>query len=231
MRTGVTYAVVLMTAFLANPACAADDDIYTFAQADRFEYAESENEFVWDLQGWIGDDYRKLWLKSEGKREDGSSKDSEIQLLYSRAWSAFFDWQVGVRLDQAPSPDRDYLVLGTQGLAPQWFEIDTALFLSDEGELSARLEAEYDLLLTQRLILQPRFEVEVSADDVPERGIGRGINKTELGVRLRYELHRKFAPYLGINWSRLGGNTADFARAIGEDVEDTSFIVGLRLWY
>ena len=231
MKAAIFLAATLVTTGLASPAFAADDDIYTFAQADRFEYAEGENAFVWDLQGWVGDDYRKLWLKSEGKREDGSSKESEVQLLYSRAWSAFLDWQLGVRFDQAPSPNRSYLVLGAQGLAPQWFEIDTALFLSDEGELSARVEAEYDLLLTQRLILQPRFEIEVSADDVPKRGIGRGVSKTELGIRLRYELHRKFAPYLGINWSRLGGNTADFARAIGEEVEDTSFIVGLRLWY
>ena len=223
---------MLLTAKIAmNPAVAADDDTYTFLQADRFEYAESEDEFVWDLQGWVGDDYRKLWIKTEGKRESGSSKESEVQLLYSRAWSPFFDWQLGVRFDQAPSPDRSYLVLGTQGLAPQWFEIDTAIFLSDEGELSARLEAEYDLLLTQRLVLQPRLEVELAADDVPERGIGRGVTKTEFGIRLRYEWHRKFAPYLGVNWSRLSGDTADFARAAGEDAEDTSFIVGLRLWY
>ena len=224
-------AVMLITVFLTRDAIAADDDIYTFAQADRFEYAESERQFVWDLQGWVGDDYRKLWIKTEGKRERDTNKDSELQLLYSRAWSPFFDWQVGVRFDQAPSPNRSYVVLGAQGLAPQWFEIDTAVFLSDEGEISARLEAEYDLLLTQRLVLQPRLDWEVSGSNVPERGIGRGTMKTEFGLRLRYEWHRKFAPYIGVNWSRLGGDTADLARTIGEDVEDTSFIVGLRLWY
>ena len=225
------FAGLITTMLVVSNALAADDDIYTFAQADRFEYAESEDEFVWDLQGWVGDDYRKLWIKTEGKRESGSNKDSEIQLLYSRAWSPFFDWQFGARFDQAPSPTRSYVVLGTQGLAPQWFEIDAAVFLSDEGEISARLDAEYDLLLTQRLVLQPRLEWEVSGSNVPERGIGRGTMKTEFGLRLRYEWHRKFAPYIGVNWSRLGGDTADLARAVGEDVEHTRFIVGLRLWY
>ncbi|MEM9209219.1 MAG: copper resistance protein B [Pseudomonadota bacterium] len=231
MSAGVPLACGLIATLVAPWSIAADDDLYTFAQADRFEYADNEGAFVWDLQGWIGGDYRKVWVKSEGSRENGSSEDSEVQILYSQARSAFFDWQLGLRLDQAPSPNRSYLVLGLQGLAPQWFEIDTAFFLSDRGELSARFEAEYDLLLTQRLILQPRFELELSGSDVPDRGIGRGLAKTELGVRLRYELRRKIAPYIGINWTRLGGNTADFARANGQSVEHTSFIAGLRLWY
>ena len=223
------WALILL--FFPLASFAADDDIYTFIQADRLEYAESGEEVVWDLQGWVGDDYRKLWVKSEGELADGSIEENEIQLLYSRAWTAFFDWQAGLRHDTDPGPSRSSLVLGIQGLAPQWFEIDAAMFLNEDGDLSARLEAEYDLLLTQRLVFQPRFEIEAAAGSVPELGIGSGLGSTELGVRIRYEFSRKFAPYIGVNWTRLYGETADFATAAGGSDSDTSAIIGLRLWY
>lgn len=218
-------------ALLPLAALGDDDDIYTFIQADRLEYAESGEELVWDLQGWVGDDYRKLWAKSEGKHVDGRIEKAEIQLLYGRAWTAFFDWQAGIRHETDPGPSRNSLVLGIQGLAPQWFEIDAAMFLDDDGDLSARLEAEYDLLLTQRLVFQPRFEVEMAADGKPEAGTGSGLVSTELGVRIRYEFSRKFAPYVGVNWTKLYGETADIATAAGQTDSDTSGIIGVRLWY
>jgi len=222
---------ILCVLCLPLAAMGDDDDIYTFIQADRLEYAESDSEIVWDLQGWVGDDYRKLWVKSEGEYADGAIGENEIQVLYSRAWTPFFDWQAGIRHDTDPDPSRTSFVLGLQGLAPQWFEIDAAMFLSEDGDLSARLEAEYDLLLTQRLVFQPRFEVEAAASSVPDLGIGSGLGSTELGVRVRYEFSRKFAPYLGVNWTRLHGNTADLAAAAGESDSDTSAIIGIRLWY
>ena len=231
MKGPVRSSMLIAALFAFDCASAADDDRYAFVQADRLEYSDSEHASVWDLQGWVGDDYNKLWIKAEGKYAERTVEESEIQLLFSRAWTPFFDLQIGFRLDQEPQPTRSYLALGMQGLAPHWFEIDAAVFLSDHGELSASLEAEYDLLLTQRLVLQPRLEFEVSAEDVPERGIGSGITETEFGLRLRYEWHRKVAPYLGINWSRLNGKTADRARALGTDTEDTSFVIGIRLWY
>lgn len=218
-------------ASLSTPAHTADDDLYHFLQADRFEHALSEENFVWDVQGWVGDDYRKLWFKSEGSYEDGSTDEGEVQILYSRAWTPFFDWQVGVRHDFEPTPTRHHLVIGAQGLAPQWFEIDSALFLSDAGDLSARIEAEYDLLLTQRLVLQPRLEVEVAASAVPELGFGSGVTEAEFGLRLRYEWRRKVAPYIGVEWHRYFGETAEFVRDAGVDSEETRFIIGLRLWY
>lgn len=225
----------VLSAFLmlltAGVAAAADDDLYTFLQADRFEYAEAADALVWDLQGWVGDDYHKIWAKAEGEYADSAAEESEIQLLYSRAWTAFFDWQAGIRYDADPSPSRTQLVLGLQGLAPQWFEIDAAFFLSEDGDLSGRIEAEYDLLLTQRLVLQPRFELEASANDVSELGIGSGIGSAEIGLRLRYEWHRKFAPYIGVNWTRLYGRSADLVTAAGDDASDTSVILGVRLWY
>lgn len=225
LRNTVTVSLLVS----ASSVLAADDDVFTFVQADRLEQVFEEDETVWDVQGWIGDDLRKLWVKAEGEREDSTS-ESELQLLYSRAWTPFFDWQVGVRHDFQPE-SRTQLVAGVQGLAPQWFEIDSALFLSDHGDLSARVEVEYDLLLTQRLVLQPRLEVEVSASDVPEIGVGSGLTQTELGLRLRYEWHRKFAPYIGLNWTRLYGGTGDLAVSAGGDDNELSALLGVRLWY
>ena len=236
MRALVAISLIGLTtgaradALHVNPSH-GDDALFTFVQADRLEYAESPDAWVWDLQGWIGDDYRKLWVKTEGEVEGGSAEEHEWQLLYSRAWTGYFDWQAGLRYDIDPTPSRAHAVLGVQGLAPQWFEIDAALFLSEDGDLSARFEAEYDLLLTQRLVLQPRFEIEAGASDVRELGLGSGFRESELGFRLRYELHRKFAPYLGIEWSQAHGDTADALRAAGEDDDDFSVLLGLRLWY
>ena len=152
----------------------------------------------------------------------------EIQLLYSRRLSDFFDAQAGVRYDFAPDPERGFGVFALQGLAPYWFEVDASAFVSNEGELSARFEAEYDLLITQKLILQPTAEVNIAAQSVRERGIGSGINDVELGLRLRYEIERKFAPYVGTSWERKIGQTADYARNEGEDVDNLSFVTGVR---
>ncbi|MGB2130243.1 MAG: copper resistance protein B, partial [Marinobacterium sp.] len=135
------------------------------------------------------------------------------------------------RYDNQPGPSRTYAVAGLQGLAPYFFEVDANLFLSDEGDTSARLEAEYDLLLTQRLILQPAAELNVAFSDDEEIGIGTGLSSAELGLRLRYEVNRKFAPYLGVQWERKFGNTADYARNEGEDIESTAFVLGISAWF
>lgn len=204
------------------------------AFADRFEYRTNEGDglLLWDGQAWIGGDIDKFWLKTEGEYllEQDAFEEAEIQALYSRAISPYFDLQAGLRHDFEPDPSRNFAVLGVQGLAPYWFEVDAAAFLSDDGDLSARIEAEYEFFVTQRLILQPRAELDVSADDVPEIGIGAGLSTVEAGLRLRYEFEREIAPYLGVSWQRAVGNTADFARAEGDDVGAVSFVVGLRLW-
>lgn len=225
--TGIALIVMVMATTAAN---SADDRVFVFAQSDRLEYVVGESNTVWDLQGWAGTDYHKLWLKAEGSSSDGDTEDSELQVLYSLAHTPFFDLQIGVRQDFQPL-SRTHLALGIQGLAPQWFEIDGVLFIDDDGEVSARFEVEYDLLLTQRLVLQPRFEATLSLDDVPDVGIGSGLVETDLGVRLRYEFHRKFAPYIGLRWERLYGATADFAQIAGEDDDDVSFVVGLQGWF
>jgi copper resistance protein B len=190
-----------------------------------------EDGYVWDAQAFYGGDINRFVLKTEGEGEFGGElEDAEIQALYSRAIGPFFDLQAGVRFD--PEPDtRGHLVVGVQGLAPYMFHVDGALFLSDRGDLTARLEGEYDQRITQRLIVQPRLEVELSAQDIPERGIGAGITKIEPGVRLRYEIEREFAPYVGIEYEAALGETADIARTAGEDPDGLKVLIGLRAWF
>lgn len=188
--------------------------------------------YSWDGQAWYGGDINKLWLKTEGEGEFGRApEDAEVQALWSRAIDPWFDLQAGVRYDFRPDPERAYLVLGIQGLAPYWFEVDGAAFVSDRGDASARFEGEYDLRLTQKLILQPRLEFDLALQDVPEIGIGSGLSTAELGARLRYEVRPEFAPYVGIEYERAFGDTADFRRTAGEEAGGWSFLVGLRTWF
>jgi copper resistance protein B len=158
-------------------------------------------------------------------------EDAEIQALYSRAIGPYFNLQAGIRYDFKPNPSRTYATIGFEGLAPYWFEVEGAVFLSDKGDVLGRLEGYYDQRITQRLILQPRAELNLAAQDVPENGIGSGLSDIELGLRLRYEITRQFAPYVGVSWDRKLGDTADFARAAGEDPSTTSLVAGIRLWF
>jgi len=202
--------------------------------ADRLEarIRDGHDGYLWDAQAWVGGDIDKLWLKSEGEGMFGEGiDDAELQVLWSRAIAPFFDFQVGARHDFEPDPERTHLVVGIQGLAPYEFEIDAAAFLSDEGDLTARFEGELDVLITQRLILQPRLEFDLAAQDVSEIGVGAGLSSVEAGLRLRYELAREFAPYVGIEYQQLVGNTADSARAAGEDVGGWTFVIGVRSWH
>ncbi|MGD2131607.1 MAG: copper resistance protein B [Maricaulaceae bacterium] len=206
---------------------------FLFTQIDRLEGRwpdDGDTSLLWDAQGWYGGDINKLWWKSEGDAEDGDVGEAELQMLYSRAITPFFDLQAGVRQDFEPD-SLTYGVLGVQGLAPYWFELDAAAFVSEEGDVTSRLEAEYDLLLTQRLVLQPRAEAEIAFQDVEERGLGSGVTGVDLGLRLRYEIRRELAPYVGVEWSRLLGDTADLARAAAESDEETVFILGVRAWF
>lgn len=202
-------------------------------QGDRFETQVRDGQagYLWDLQGYQGGPTSRFWFKSEGEGTFGEAlEDAEIQALYSRAIAPYWDLQAGVRQDVA-GPATTHAVIGVQGLAPYMFEVDAALFLSHRGDVTARIEAEVDQRITQRLILQPRAELSLSVQDIPQLGIGAGVDKIELGARLRYELKREFAPYVGIEQSwRLGGS-ADLARAKGEDPTATNFVAGIRFWF
>lgn len=200
---------------------------------DRAEVQSRDgaNGYLWDLQGYYGGPTSRFWFKSEGEGDFGEAiDDAEIQALYSRVIAPYFDLQAGVRQDVAQHPTT-YAVLGVEGLAPYMFEVDAALFLSLRGDLTARVELELDQRITQRLILQPRAEMNLSAQDVPELGIGAGLDNIEVGLRLRYEIVREFAPYIGIEQAWRVGQSADFARADGVDPASTSFVVGVRFCF
>ena len=202
-------------------------------QGDRAELRmrDGKDGYLWDVQGYYGGDLNKFWFKSEGEGSFGEPvEQAEVQALYSRAIGPFFDLQAGVRQDLT-GPDRTHAVVGVQGLMPYMFEVDAAAFLSNKGDLTARIEAEYDQRLTQRLILQPRAEVNLSAQDIPELGIGSGIDNIELGLRLRYEIAREFAPYVGIEQEWKLGGSRNFARAAGDDPSVTNYVVGIRFWF
>jgi Uncharacterized protein involved in copper resistance len=208
----------------------------TFSQImlDRLEYrtGKGADGYHWEGEGWIGGDINRLAFKTEGEGTIGGSLESaEVQALYSRAIDPWFNVEAGVRHDFRPDPDRTYAVIGIGGLAPYWFEVDAQAFLSTKGDAHLRLEASYDQRITQRLILQPAAEVNIAAQDVPELGIGSGLSDIELGLRLRYEFAREFAPYVGVNWERKLGDSARFARAEGEGASATSLVMGVRFWF
>ena len=185
--------------------------------------------------GWVGGDYNRLWVNAEGNRTStGSLDDADVQILYGRLIAPFWDLQGGVRYYQPlqNGPKRGSAVFGIQGLAPYKFEVQAAGFVSNRGEVSARVEIEYDLRVTQRLVAQPRFETNVAFQRVRELGIGRGLNDAELGLRIRYEIRREFAPYVGIVWTSKFGESAEFTRAerVGTSTRNLAFVLGVRFW-
>ena len=204
---------------------------YSFLRADLdAALDEGDGAFTWDIDAWRGGDRNKLWLKSEGELVGGDLEGAEIQALWSRNVSTFFDVQAGVRYDFQPE-ETFHLVLGAQGLAPYQFETDAAAFLSDKGDLSFRYEQSLDLLLTQRLVIEPEIELEAFARDVPEREVGAGISSAEASIRVRYEITRKFAPYAELAYERLLGETSSMAQRSGRSPEQTLVRAGLRTWF
>jgi len=191
----------------------------------------SDTEFRWEGQGWLGTDYDKLWIKSEGTLSKGALDDGQQQFLYSRAITTYFDLQGGLRSDIDSRPTRNWAAFGTQGLAPYFFDLEATGFVSGQGHLAAKLEASYDLLLTQRLILQPQVEVNVYSKSDPARLVGAGLSDIDTGMRLRYEFSPKFAPYIGVVYEGKFGQTANFSRRAGESTSDVRFAFGVRLWF
>tara|TARA_R110000850_G_scaffold9841_2_gene35699 strand:+ start:2056 stop:3237 length:1182 start_codon:yes stop_codon:yes gene_type:complete len=198
----------------------------------EYQARKGRDGFRWDGEAWYGGDINRLTIKSEGEGLLGEGIESaEVQALYSRAIGPYFNAQAGIRQDLGPGPDRTYATIGFEGLAPYWFEVEGALFLSNKGDLLARLEGYYDQRITQKLILQPMAEANFALQDVPETGIGSGLSDFELGLRLRYEIVKEFAPYVGVEWARKVGDTARFARTAGEDADSVSLVMGVRLWF
>lgn len=231
-----SLVIALLTAsVLSVPAYSHEDDdpLLAWVMVDQLELRNTDgpDPTKLDAQAWIGHDLHKLWLKTEVDRHDGETESAEVQALLSRAIAPFWDIQAGIRHDSKPSPTRNWGVIGIQGLAPYYFETEATLFVGDSGRTAARFTAEYDLLFTQKLILAPTVELNLYGQNDPETGAGSGLSDVEAGLRLRYEIRREFAPYVGINWNKKFGNTAGFARANGEAVQDTQWVVGLRAWF
>lgn len=210
-----------------------DSAINTYFLADKLEWQEADDAstLAWDLSGWIGGDIDRLWLRSEGERSNGKTEDAEVQALWGHAISPWWDVVSGVRQDFKPGAPQTWAAFGLQGMALYNFEAEATAFLGENGQSAVRLEGDYDILLTNRLILQPTAELNVYGKNDPQRGIGSGLANTEAGLRLRYEIRREFAPYIGVTWNRTYGHTADYAREEGEDRSEARLVLGVRLWF
>ena len=222
------------------PAPVHDAQWFSLFRAEQLEFRYRDgfkDTLRWDVQGWVGGDYQRLWIKAEGEQgvEGKPEGEFEFQALFSQVISSFWNLQAGIRYDRVwgPGPDqgRGFGVLGIQGFSPYEFEVDLSAFLSEEADLSIRLTATTDFLITQRLILQPRFELEGSFSKVRNFPIGRGINYLEVGARLRYEFMRELAPYVGVNWRRSVGGTSGLVRREGGVVSDFSVVAGVSFWF
>lgn len=211
----------------------ADEHKFATVLIDRLErgYGKNNNDTVYDGQAWFGTAYDRLVVKAEGDVAKGKLQEARTELLWGHAIATFWDVQAGIRHDSGVGPDRSWLALGVQGLAPYWFEVDAAAYIGENGRTAARLEAEYELLLTQRLILQPRVEINYYGKSDPALEIGSGLSSGSIGLRLRYEINRQFAPYIGVERVSKFGKTADIARADGALTEETRWVAGVRIWF
>ena len=200
---------------------------------DQLEWRNTAegNAAVWDAWGWYGGDYNKAWLRTEGERVGGTTQNARADLVWDHIFARWWSVQAGGRLDFGEGPARTWAAIGVQGLAPDWFDTEATFYVGDQGRTAARLKMEYELLFTQRLILQPEGEANLYGKPDPARQLGSGLSDLEIGLRLRYEVRREFAPYVGVVWSRRFGGTADRVRQSGGDVSDVQFVAGLRAWF
>lgn len=195
----------------------------------RFYQGDVSTEY--DIYAWYGKDYERFVLKAEGEVNDSRLEEARTELLFSSALTSFWDAQMGIRLDSGDGPNRTWLAAGLRGLAPYWFEVDATAYLSEPGRAALRLEADYELLLTQKWVLQPRVEATYFTKADPKRGIGENFSSLKAGIRLRYEFVPEFAPYVGVEWQNLYGETKSLAIEEGEDVTSTSFVAGVKFWF
>lgn len=210
-----------------------DSAINSYWLADKLEWQDADDgsALAWDLSGWVGGDIDRLWWRSEGERSNGKTEDAEIQALWGHAISPWWEVVSGVRQDFKPGAPQTWAAFGVQGMALYNFEVEATAFVAEGGQSALRLEGDYDILLSNRLILQPTAEINVYGKNDEQRGIGSGLSNTEAGLRLRYEIRREFAPYVGVTWNRTYGNTADYARAEDEDRSEARLVLGVRMWF
>lgn len=210
-----------------------DDAVNYYVLFDQLEWQTGDGVTAgsWDNKGWIGKDVNRFWFRTEGEAEDGDLGEAQAHALFGRAIHRWWDVVVGLRQDFRPGPQRTWAAVGIQGLAPYWFEVEATAYIGEAGRTHFRVETEYELLLTNRLVLQPLVELELYGKSDPERGIGAGLSSAETGLRLRYEFRREFAPYVGVTWNRKFFGTGDFAEAAGEDKGNAKLALGVRMWF
>ncbi|WMS91999.1 MULTISPECIES: copper resistance protein B [unclassified Pseudoalteromonas] len=210
----------------------ADEHPFYALLGDRLEYNEQANAGVFDLQAWYGTTFDRLVIKTEGDFSEGSIGENQTDILWGHAVSAYWDTQAGVRLDyNKEGENRQWLAFGLQGLAPYWFELDMTAYVGERGNTAFTLEAEYELLLTQKLIIQPRAEITLYGKNDKQNELGSGLSSSAIGFRVRYEFTRQFAPYIGVEWSNKFGNTADYATSRGQSSNNTAFVAGIKFWF
>lgn len=210
-----------------------EESIQSYVQFNRLEAwdADPGTGLAWEGQAWVGTDSNRLWLRSEGERIDGRLESADMEVLYGRPISRWWDLVAGVRHDFAPGGSRDFAAIGVIGLAPYKFEVAATAYIGQAGQTAARVEVEYETLLTNRLVLQPLLEAEINGRDDPRRGIGSGLSTVEAGLRLRYEVSRRFAPYVGVVHERAFGRTVGFRNDDGHAARDTRVVAGMRIWF
>jgi copper resistance protein B len=210
-----------------------DDAINSYFLLNQLEYQDADEGSVlsWDASAWVGGDIDRLWLRSEGERINGVTEDAEIQALWGHAISPWWDLVGGVRQDFKPSSPQTWAAFGVQGMPLYGLEVQATGYVGEQGQSALRLEGDYDMLLTNRLILQPTAELNFYGKNDHARGVGSGLANSEVGLRLRYEIRHEFAPYIGVTWNRAYGNTADMVRDEGGDISEARFVAGIRLWF
>lgn len=216
-----------------RPLKLADEHNFGSLRVDRLESIRTRDSssIAYSLQGWFGRDYDRAVIKAEGDIDNGKLQETQTDLLWSHAIATYWDTQLGIRYDSGTGPNRGWLALGVQGLAPYWFDVNITTYIGDEGRSALQLEADYELLLTQKLVLQPRVEANLYGKRDIERGLGSGLSDTSFGLRLRYEIRREIAPYAGIEWSKKFGSTADYARDAEQEASEMRVVAGIRFWF
>jgi copper resistance protein B len=238
MKTKQIAAVCLLLAtgsLNINGAVASgtDNPLLLNVYFEELEWRDTADDdaFAWRGEIWLGRDRDKALLKTRGETTSDATEELELQALYSRAIAPYWDLQLGWRGDFQPETGRDWAVVGVQGLAPGFIETELAAFVGSSGRLSARARGAYEMLITNRLVLEPEVELDWYSEDDPANGIGSGISGLEAGLRLRYIIRRELAPYIGLSWEKAFGDTADYIEADGGKSSDLQLVAGLRFWF
>ncbi|HEY3486659.1 MAG TPA: copper resistance protein B [Gammaproteobacteria bacterium] len=217
------YLLLLSFSVAADDMHMEDDPLLFMFSINELERHDADgNPLSWNAEAWLGKDLNKFRLKTEGERINDKTESAEVQALYSHAIAPYWDLQLGARNELHPDTGHEWAVIGLQGLAPYWFEINAALFIGEDNRTALRFEAEYEILFTQKLILSPEIELNFYSKDDPELGIGSGLSEIDASLRLRYEIRRELAPYIGINWARV--------YEMAGDTEDSKFVLGFKMW-